>query len=688
QIFAVNPKHREAHGLRCYPTIADVPRGVDLAVIVTPAATTPSVIQECVAAGVRSTVVISAGYKERGAEGAALENEIARGLRAGDMPLVGPNCLGIMNPLNGLNATFADSLALPGNVAFISQSGALCTAILDWSLQEKVGFSSFVSTGSMLDVGWGDLIRYFGEDPYTKSILLYIESIEDGADFLAAAKEVTPRKPIIVIKAGRTAAASKAASSHTGAMTGNDAVMDVAFRQAGILRVERISDLFYMAEIFSKQPLPQGPRLTILTNAGGPGVLATDALLGSGGELTPLDPAVEASLNEVLPPHWSHANPIDILGDADPQRYARAFEIAAADPTSDGILVVLAPQGMTDPAHCAAALLPYVRQSKKPVLASWMGGKVVEPAQQILNGAGISTFPYPDTAARAFTYMWEFAKRRNSLVLADKMEAQSLDIPVEGRLLAMQVIEVAQRAGRSILTEVESKQVLEAYGIPTVPTFVAATPEEAVAIAQHLRYPVVMKLHSETLTHKSDVGGVRLGLDSDAAVQQAFTEMRQEVSLSQGAEHFLGATLQPMIRRDGYELIVGSSTDPQFGPVMLFGLGGVLTEVFHDTALALPPLTRGEAYALISRTRISAALKGIRNRRAVHLSLLADTLIRYSHMMVEVPEIAESDINPLLVWATGVIALDARIVLKAGTPLEKASVSGLRGIADESARRD
>lgn len=663
KIFAVNPSHKEVQGVVCNPTIGSIGQPVDLAVIVTPAATTPGVIDECIAAGVKSTVVISAGYKEHGAEGLALERKIAEELRRGDMRLVGPNCLGIMNPLNGLNATFADSLALPGNVAFVSQSGALCTAILDWSLQELVGFSAFVSSGSMLDVGWGDLIRYFGNDPNTKSILLYIESIEDGADFVAAAKEVTPRKPIIAIKAGRTAAASKAASSHTGAMTGNDMVLDVALREAGVLRVDRIADLFYMAEIFSKQPLPEGPRLTILTNAGGPGVLATDALLDSGGELTPLDPQVEAKLNALLPPHWSHANPIDILGDADPQRYAHAFEIAAADPTSDGLLVVLAPQGMTDPAHCAAALLPFARKAGKPVLASWMGGKAVQSAQEILNIAGIPTFPYPDTAARAFTYMWEFAKRRSDLLIAEVADAVPPDIPVQARAQALQVIEHAQDAGRRILTEVESKQVLEAYGIATVPTFFAATATEAVAIAQHLRYPVVMKLHSETLTHKSDVGGVRLGIDSDAAVEKSFAEIRDEVAARKGAQHFLGVSIQPMIRRDGYELIIGSSTDPQFGPVVLFGLGGTLTEVFRDTALALPKLNRTEAARLINATRISTALKGIRGKRGVNLSLLTDTLVRYSHMIVELPMVAESEINPLLAWSSGVIALDARFVL-------------------------
>jgi acetyltransferase len=575
-----------------------------------------------------------------------------------------------MNPLTGLNATFAETLALPGNVAFLSQSGALCTAILDWSLEELVGFSAFVSTGSMLDVGWGDLIRYFGDDPNTKSILLYIEAIENGADFLAACREVTPRKPIIAIKAGRTAAASKAASSHTGSMTGDDAVLDAAFQQAGVLRVDRIADLFYMAEVFSKQPLPAGPRLTVVTNAGGPGVLATDALLESGGELAPLGPGVEEKLSSFLPAHWSHANPIDILGDADSQRYAHTFDIAMTDPSTDGILVILAPQGMTDPAHCAAALLPFARQSKKPVLASFMGGKTVHGAEALLNAAGIPTFTYPDTGARAFTYMWEFAKRRSDLLAGGVADPIAAEIPVEARAQAMQVIELAQRDRRTILTEVESKQVLEAYGIATTPTFFAATADEAVAIAQHLRFPVVMKLHSLTLTHKSDVGGVMLGLDSEAAVRKAFADIYQEVRTRKGEQHFQGVSVQPMVRRDGYELILGSSTDVQFGSVLLFGLGGTLTEVFRDTALALPSLTRADAWRLIERTRISAALRGIRGRKGVNLSMLVDTLVRYSHMIADLPLIAESDVNPLLAWSSGAIALDARIVLHPPTIAE------------------
>src|SRR5689334_18481876 len=415
RVYPVNRKHTKLLGIPCYPNPKDLPEPADLAVIMTPAATVPGVVRECVDAGVRSAIVISAGFKERGAEGLELERQVKAELRRGSMRLVGPNCLGMMNPWIGLNATFARNIARQGNVAFLSQSGALLTAILDWSLREQVGFSAIVSTGSMLDVNWGDLISFYGEDPQTKSILLYIESVADARSFLSAAREVALSKPIIVIKAGRTEAASKAASSHTGAMTGSDDVFDAALRRCGVLRVQSISDLFYMAEVLSKQPRPRGPRLTILTNAGGPGVLATDALIANGGKLAPLSSDAEAALNAFLPLHWSHANPIDILGDADPERYAKTLKIAIDDPASDGLVVTLAPQGMTNPAEVAKLLAPYAHEQNKPLLASWMGGEAVAEGESILSASGIPTFSYPDTAARAFDYMWSYSEHLRGL---------------------------------------------------------------------------------------------------------------------------------------------------------------------------------------------------------------------------------------------------------------------------------
>jgi len=663
KVYAVNPKRTEVLGRRCYAKIGDVPEKVDLVVVVTPAQTVPDIIGECVDAGARAAIVISAGFKERGEEGAALERRIQEQLRRGTIRLIGPNCLGVMTPHLGLNATFAKELARPGNVAFLSQSGALLTAILDWSLQQQAGFSAIVSTGSMLDVGWGDLIDFFGDDPATESILLYMESVGDARSFLSAAREVALRKPIIVIKAGRTAAASKAASSHTGALTGSDEVFDAALRRCGVLRVQRISDLFYMAKVLGKQPLPRGPRLTILTNAGGPGVLATDALLANGGELASLSDASLEAFNAFLPQHWSHANPIDILGDADPARYSKALEIAVKDPNSDGLLAILAPQGMTDPTEVAKALEAHGKIHGKPVLASWMGGRSVAAGIEALNAAGIPTFSYPDTAVHAFTYMWKFSYNLKELYETPSVTEDS-DSLGEAQSQVKDLLAKVRASGRTILTEAESKQVMTRYGIPTVETHVARSESEAMACAQKTGFPVVLKLHSETITHKSDVGGVKLNLQSVDKVAQAYRAIESSVREKAGAQHFLGVTVQPMIKADGYELIVGSSVDAQFGPVILFGSGGQLVEVYGDRALALPPLNTTLAVRLMEQTRVFRALRGVRGRAAVDLTMLEKILVRFSRLVVDQPWVKEMDINPLMASAERIIALDARVVLQ------------------------
>jgi len=662
KVYAVNPKRTEVLGFPCYASIGAVPEKVDLAMIVTPAPTVPGIIRECVDAGVRAATVISAGFKERGQAGAELERQIQAELRRGTMRLVGPNCLGMMNPRLGLNATFAEDIARPGNVAFLSQSGALLTAILDWSSQEEVGFSAIVSTGSMLDVGWGDLISFFGEDPQTQSILMYMESIGEARSFLSAAREVALSKPIIVIKAGRSEAASHAASSHTGALTGSDEVLDAAFRRCGVLRVQNISDLFYMAEVMGKQPRPRGPRLAILTNAGGPGVLATDALIATGGELAPVSEEAMMAFNKILPADWSHNNPIDILGDADPERFARALEVAAGDSNSDGLLVILAPQGMTDPARMAEKLTPYSKSKKKPVLASWMGGKAVAEGRSILNNAGIPTFAYPDTAARAFNYMWRFSYNLRGLYETPAVA----DEPEAGERVRRKVKEILDRvlaSGRSLLTEIESKEVLDLYGIPTVQTTLAQSETRAVELAQAIGFPVVLKVYSEIVTHKTDVDGVKLDLQNEESVRQAFQSIRSSVRAKAGAPAFLGVTVQPMIRLDGYELILGSSVDAQFGPVILFGSGGRLVEVYRDHALALPPLNTTLAQRLMEQTRVFAALKGVRGREAVDMAALEQVLVRFSRLIVDQRRIKEMDINPLLVSAGRLLALDARIAL-------------------------
>jgi acetyltransferase len=662
RVYPVNPQRPEILGLKAFKKIGDVPEAVDLVVLATPAATIPGLIGECIAAQAKSAVVISAGFKERGAAGTALEQQIQEQSKHSSMRLIGPNCLGIMNPLLGMNATFAKDSPKSGNVAFLSQSGALLTAILDWSHKEEVGFSAIVSTGSMLDVGWGDLIYHFGDDPHTKSILLYMESIGDARSFLSAAREVALTKPIIVIKAGRSEAASKAAASHTGALTGSDDVLDAAFRRCGVLRVHNIADLFYMAEVLGKQPRPKGNRLTILTNAGGPGVLATDALVANGGELAKLSETTLQKLNEFLPAHWSHGNPVDILGDADSERYAKAIEIVAQDPNSDGLLVALAPQGMTDPSEIAKRLKPYAHSSGKPLLASWMGGTSVAAGEALLNAGGVPTFPYPDTAARAFTYMWRYSENLRSLYQTPSL-AEGHDLTAAAKNGVEAIIHSVRQSGRLLLNEFESKAVLSHYGIPTVETRIARSEDEAVCHASQIGFPVVLKIFSDTITHKTDVGGVKLNLQDEAEVRKAYQSIQTSVAEKVGADQFGGVTVQAMVKLEGYELILGSSVDPQFGPVLLFGSGGQLVEVYKDSALALPPLNTTLAQRLIEQTQIFKALKGVRGRKAVNLAGLESLLVRFSQLVIEQTAIAEIDINPLVASPDRLLALDARIVL-------------------------
>jgi acetyltransferase len=661
-VFPINPKRPSVLGIKAYPTISDVPEPVDLAVVVTPAQTVPGIISECVDFGVKSAIIISAGFKETGAGGVELERQIMEHAHRGKMRIIGPNCLGVMSPTTGMNATFASTMARRGSVGFISQSGALCTAILDWSLRENVGFSAFVSIGSMLDVDWGDLIYYLGDDPHTQSIVIYMETIGNARGFLSAAREVALTKPIVIIKPGRTEGAAKAAASHTGSLTGSDEVLEVAFRRSGVLRVNSLAELFYMTDVLGKQPRPKGRHLTILTNAGGPGVLATDALITNGGELTRLSTESMDAFNQLLPAAWSHNNPVDILGDASPERYSKAFEIAAKDPNSDGILVILTPQAMTDPTKTAEELRPYAHLLDKPVIATWMGGKDVEPGEMILNLMNIPTFPYPDTAARVFDYMAHYAENLSSLYETPMPAAEGKADSVD-RERAAKIIKTVRDSGRTILTEFESKQLLSSYGIPTVETRIALSEAEAVQAADAIGYPVVLKIHSETITHKTDVGGVQLNLNDSKTVRDAYHAIKDSVTTKVGAEHFLGVTVQPMAKVEGYELILGSSIDPQFGPVLLFGLGGQLVEVFKDHALGIPPLTTTLARRMMEQTHIYTALKGVRGRKPVDLTALERLLVRFGQLIIEQRWIKELDINPLMASPEQLLALDARVLV-------------------------
>ncbi len=672
-VYPINPKRKAVHGVLCYPSLLDLPEAVDLAVIATPAATLPATIRQCVERGILAAIVISAGFSELGAEGKALENQI-RDIAHGKMRLVGPNCLGIIHPSSGLNASFASSMPKPGRVALLSQSGAICTSILDWAREKNVGFSTFVSVGTMLDVDFADLIDYFGDDANTRSIVLYMESVGDVRKFVSAARAVARSKHVIVVKAGRHEAGARAAASHTGALAGSDAVFDAAIRRAGVLRVATIPELFNMAEILAHQPPPRGPGLAIVTNAGGPGVMATDALMLGGGQLASLSLASVEALNKVLPPFWSHSNPIDVLGDATPERYRQAIEICAKDPAVQGLLILLTPQAMTDPTATAHLLAPYARIEGKPVLASWMGGTDVHAGRGILSDAGVATFDSPEAAIQAFLHMVQY--RRNQELLYEQPAALPEDWrPNQARVRVL--LEEVRKAGRTLLTEFEAKELLGCYGIPTVPTMNACTADEAVALATKFGYPVVLKLWSEVITHKTDAGGVVLNIANEGSVRAAYDQIKKSAAQYRqnqpaaagatqalsGEQVFLGVTVQPMVGAKGYELIVGSSVDGQFGPTLLFGAGGVLVEVFQDRALGLPPLNRTLARRLIERTQIFKALKGIRGQRPIPLHDLETLLVRFSYLLCDFLEIQEIDINPLLASPDGLLALDARVLL-------------------------
>ncbi|HRW58164.1 MAG TPA: bifunctional acetate--CoA ligase family protein/GNAT family N-acetyltransferase [Chlamydiales bacterium] len=663
-IYPVNLTRESILGVKAYKSVKAIDKKIDLAVVATPAKIVLSVIDECVEAGVRSVVIISAGFKEIGKEGEELEAKILEKAKKSKIRIIGPNCLGLMNPMTGLNATFAADTALKGNIAFLSQSGALCTAVLDWSLKEKVGFSSFVSTGSMMDVGWGDLINYFGKDPNTKSILLYMESIGDTRSFLSAAREVSLKKPIILIKAGRTEESAKAAVSHTGALAGSDDVLNAALNRVGVLRVDTISDLFSMAEILAKQPRPKGPNLTIITNAGGPGVIATDALIQNGGQLAPVDQAAVEKLSEFLPKEWSHSNPVDILGDASPSLYAKTIKEIMKDEKTDGLLVVLTPQYMTDPTKTAQEIIQNVGYTEKPLLTSWMGAKTVAKGAEHFVNAGIPCFEYPDDACKSFAYMWQYSKNLQSIyetpVLMENYDQESFD---ERKAWVDQFFDNIEKEGRFLLNEAEAKQVLKRYGIPVAETIITTTKEEAVKAAEEMGYPVVVKLYSETITHKSDMGGVKLNLKTAKAVEEAFEQIEKSITEKVGKKAFQGVTVQPMISGKGIELILGASLDPQFGPVLLFGSGGELVEVFKDKALALPPLTSTLARRMIEKTKIYKALENYRGQQFVELSKLEKTLVLFANMIAQNPRIKECDINPILASNNSLMALDARIVL-------------------------
>jgi acetyltransferase len=548
-----------------------------------------------------------------------------------------------------------------GKAAFISQSGAICTAILDLALKEEIGFSHFVSIGSMLDVDFGDLIDYLGNYPEVNSILLYIESLTNFRKFMSAARAVSRVKPIVVLKSGRSPAGARAAASHTGAMVGEDAVYDAAFKRAGIVRVQTFGELFDCAELMAKQPRPKGPRLGIITNAGGPGVMAADSLAEYGAEPARLEQETIEQLNELLPPFWSHSNPIDVLGDASPERYAKAVDICLKAKELNGLLLILTAQGMTNPAEVAELLTQKLKAKPCPVFASWMGGMEVEKGRDILNHAGIPTYDTPESAVKAFMYMHEYSCNLQMLQEIPPKLAKELHFD---RDWARAIIDEELKSGNGILTEIESKSLLTAYGIPVTHTEVATSVEEAKRLATHMGYPIVVKVHSPDIVHKTEAGGVQLDLYSEAAVSVAYRKTIKNARAYNPEAKILGVTLQPMIQRPDYEILLGAKRDENFGPVILFGMGGVLTELLKDWSIGLPPLNRSLARKLMESTRAYSLLKGYRNKPGANLALLEEMIIRLSQLLEDFPEIIELDMNPVIVNEGRPIAADARVILR------------------------
>ncbi|OEU45230.1 MAG: CoA-binding protein [Desulfobacterales bacterium S7086C20] len=662
EILPVNPKRGTLMGLQAYASVLDIRQPVDLAIIGIAMAKVPSTIRECVQAGVAGAIIISAGGKEIGAAGKRVETEIKREAEKGNLRIIGPNCMGIVSVAAKLNATFAGPMPLPGKLAFVSQSGAICSTILDLSHKEGIGFSHFVSIGSMLDVDFGDLINYLGNDPHVGSIVLYVESLTEFRKFMSAARAISRVKPIVALKAGKSEAGANAASSHTGALAGENAVYDAAFKRAGIVRVDTIQDLFDCAELMAKRPLPSGRGVAIITNGGGPGVIATDALSDHGLEPVALTPETINKLDDFLPPHWSGGNPVDILGDASPEHWRRTLEVCLSAREIDALVMIFVSQGVSNALTVAEAIVELLRAKPHlPVFAVWMGGKTVEKGVQILNKAGIPTYGTPERAISALMYLDSYARNLEMLQEIPPKLPHSLEFDQSG---AMGILDKALKDQNTLLTEAESKALLKAYGIPVNHVVVASSPNEAVRLAQEIGYPVVMKIHSRDIVHKTDAHGVKLNLCGENDVKDAFSSIMASAHAYDPKAELLGVTIQSMLARPDYELIMGSKRDSQFGPVILFGMGGIMTEILKDQAIALPPLNRLLARRLMERTKVYQMLRGYRNRPAAKLASLEEILIRLSQLVVDFPEIVELDINPMILTDDGAFAVDARVIVE------------------------
>jgi acetyltransferase len=661
-VHPVNPRRAAVARLPCAARLADLAPAPDLVVICTPAPTVPGLLTECGAAGAGAAIVVSAGFSESGAPGRELERRAGESAAAfPGLRVLGPNCLGVIVPRARLNASFAAGTPRAGRLAFVSQSGALCTAVLDWALEEEVGFSAFVSVGNVLDVGFADLLHHLADDPDTDAVLLYAESIRDGRAFVSAARACARAKPVIAYKAGRFADSARAAASHTGAMAGEDDVVDAAFRRAGIERVFDLGDLFDTAELLARGRRPAAGGLGVVTNAGGPGVMATDALLARGGRLAAPSGDTLRRLDDLLPAAWSRGNPVDVLGDAPPGRLAAASAIVLEDRDVAALLAILAPQAMTDPLEAARALAAAAAAGPKPVLAAWMGGRAVRAGVQLLNEAGVPTYSTPEAAVHAFLHLVSWARRLAALERTPAAAAE-LDPPPDPRA-GRALVEAALARGRRSLGADESLALLRAYGVAAARTESAASADEAAARARAIGFPVAAKVLGPSISHKTDVGGVALGLATEADVREAFERI-----VRASREHVPGAALhgvliQAMAPPGGLEMIVGIRRDPAFGPALLVGAGGVATEVLDDRALELPPLDARLAREMLASLRCWPLLRGHRGRAPADLDALADVLLRVARLATDLPEIVEMDVNPVIAHPRGSLAVDARVAL-------------------------
>lgn len=670
KVYAVNPKYRKVHGVRCYAQLKRLPKPPDLVVFALPAAYVPPLMEDCAAVGTSCALVLSGGFQKYGPQA---DQRLLRALKEAasrcGVRLLGPDALGLMTPSIGLNATYAPAMPRPGRLAFISQSGALGAAVLDWAAEKQVGISHFVSVGQMADISVDVLIDYFGADSHTACILMYVETLSQARRFMSATRAFARSKPIVVLKAGASTSGSRATLLHAGAMAGNDAVFEAVFRRAGAIRVQTVQELFDCAQALALQPLPAGSRLAIVTNAGGPAILATDALEGRGGKLAPLEERTLESLNHILLPDWSCANPLDLSGLASTKHYRAALRACLQDANTDAILVILTPQRPAEAEAVAHVLVEESRNaSGKPILAAWMGQRFVQTGRQVLEAGGIPWYPFPERAVAAFLYAVNY--RRNLEMLYETPPDLPIDLPNINRSAARSILEAVRASGRVHLEESEARRLLACYGIPINTSYLARTEDEVAAIMRNLGGPVALKIESPDIWHKSEVHGVRLGIETEFGARQVFRFLMQNVRQKRPEARLTGVTVERMVNVQ-HELLIGSFKDPTFGPVIVFGLGGVATEIWRDRTIGLPPLNLALARHLVEGTRIAQLLRGFRHLPPAPVEQLYNALVRFAYLLMDFPDLAEVEINPFALGPEGGVALDAAASLEPTPSLQR-----------------